>query len=226
MPRLIETGVTEPLDMNLDELRDALAPLVPAHAAFDGWGETALAAAAGTLGVPAGRARLAFAQGGAQMIDAWFDWIDKAMLDAFPPEKIAAMKIRDRIRSLLLFRFQTLAPHREALRRALAVLALPQNALAGASLAWRSADRIWRLAGDQATDFNHYSKRAILIGVYGSTSLVFLDDDSADLADTRAFLDRRIDDVMRFEKAKARWKGRAPPFSLTRFLGRLRYPAV
>jgi ubiquinone biosynthesis protein COQ9 len=226
MPRLIETGVTEPLDMNLDELRDALAPLVPAHAAFDGWGEGALAAAAGTLGIPAGRARLAFAQGGAQMIDAWFDWIDKAMLAAFPPEKIAAMKIRDRIRSLLLFRFQTLAPHREALRRALALLALPQNAVAGASLAWRSADRIWRLAGDRATDFNHYSKRAILIGVYGSTSLVFLDDDSADMAETRAFLDRRIEDVMRFEKAKARWKGRAPPFSLTRFLGRLRYPAA
>ena len=117
------------------------------------------------------------------MIDAWFDWIDKAMLAAFPPERIAAMKIRERIRDLLLFRFETVAPHREALRRALAILAMPQNAPAGAGLAWRSADRIWRLAGDTATDFNHYSKRAILIGVYGSTTLVFLDDDSEGLAD-------------------------------------------
>ena len=183
--------------------------------------------AADELGVPADRARLAFPGGAAQMIDAWFDWIDKAMLEAFPPERIAAMKIRDRIRTLLLFRFQTLAPHREALRRALAILALPrQRARPARRLAWRSADRIWRLAGDTATDFNHYSKRAILIGVYGSTSLVFLDDDSEDLAETRAFLDRRIDDVMRFEKAKARWKGGAPAFSLSRFLGRLRYPAV
>lgn len=218
--------MTEPLDMNLDELRDALAPRIPAHAAFDGWGEAALAIAAAELGVPSGRARLAFPGGAAQMVDAWFDWIDKAMLEAFPAEKVAAMKVRDRIRALLAFRFQTLAPDREALRRALAVLALPGNALTGAQLAWRSADRIWRLAGDTASDFNHYSKRAILIGVYGSTSLVFLDDASEDMAETRAFLDRRIDDVMRFEKVKARWKSGAPRFSMSRFLGRLRYPAI
>jgi ubiquinone biosynthesis protein COQ9 len=103
---------------------------------------------------------------------------------------------------------------------------LPQSAPAGAGLAWRSADRIWRVGGDGAADFNHYSKRLILIGVYGSTSLVFLDDESEDMAETRAFLDRRIDGVMRFEKAKARWRGGARRFSLSRFLGRLRYPAA
>lgn len=212
--------------MNLDELRAALAPLVPVHAGFDGWSEKALAMAAAELGAPADRARLAFPQGQAQMIDAWFDDIDKAMLDAFAPERIEKMKVRERIRELLLFRFRLLAPHREALRRAVAILALPTNAVAGAGLAWRSADRIWRAAGDEATDFNHYSKRAILIGVYGSTTLVFLDDDSEDLARTVAFLDRRIDAVMRFEKAKARWRGGARRPSLSRFLGRLRYPAV
>jgi ubiquinone biosynthesis protein COQ9 len=219
--------MVDPLDMNLDELKAALAPRLGAHAAFDGWGEAALAMAAGELGVPADRARLAFPGGAAEMIDAWFDWVDKAMLEAFPPEKIAGMKIRDRVKNLLLFRLQTLAPWREALRRALATLALPRNAPKAAGLAWRSTDRIWRLAGDTAADFNHYSKRAILIGVYGSTTLVFLDDESEDLAATRAFLDRRIDEVMRFEKAKARWQGGASPhFSLSRFLGRLRYPAI
>ncbi|MBX3560740.1 MAG: COQ9 family protein [Sphingomonas sp.] len=213
--------------MNLDELAAALAPALARHAAFDGWSDSALAMAAEELGVPAERARLALPGGQAQMIDAWFDAIDRAMLDAFPPERIAALKIRERIRELVLFRLATIQPHREALRRALAVLALPGNVPSSARLAWRSADRIWRLAGDTSTDFNHYSKRAILIGVYGSTSLVFLEDESGDLADTRAFLDRRIDGVMRFEKAKARWTGgadRRP--SLSRFLGRLRYPAV
>jgi ubiquinone biosynthesis protein COQ9 len=219
--------MVEPLDMTLDELKAALAPRLGAHAAFDGWNEAALAMAAAELGVPADRARLAFPGGAAEMIDAWFDWVDKAMLEAFPPEKIAAMKIRDRIRNLLLFRFQILAPHREALRRALSILALPRNAPKGAALAWRSADRIWRLAGDTASDFNHYSKRGILIGVYASTTMIFLDDQSEDLADTRAFLDRRIEEVMRFEKAKARWKGSTSPhFSISRFLGRLRYPAI
>jgi ubiquinone biosynthesis protein COQ9 len=128
---------------------------------------------------------------------------------------------------MILFRIEAMRPHREALRRALAILALPQNVAEAAGLAWRAADRMWRLAGDTATDFNHYSKRAILVGVYGSTTLVFLDDAGADLAETRLFLERRLGDVMRFEKLKASWRGtreRRP--SLSRFLGRLRYPAV
>lgn len=217
----------EPRDMTLDELREALAPRVPAHAAFDGWSDEALAMAANELAVPAGRARLCFPGGAVQMIDAWFDSIDLAMLAAFPPERIAAMKIRERIRELVLFRIDRMIPHREALRRAAAILAQPQNLGTSAKLAWRAADRMWRVAGDTATDFNHYSKRAILSGVYGSTMLVFLDDNSEDFADTRAFLGRRIDDVMRFEKVKASWRGgreRLP--SLSRFLGRLRYPVV
>jgi ubiquinone biosynthesis protein COQ9 len=219
--------MVEPLDMNLDELRGALAPRLAAHAAFDGWGAAAIAMAAAELGVPADRAQLAFPDGATQMIDFWFDAIDRAMVAAFPPERIAALKIRERIRDLILFRLETVTPQREALRRALAILAMPQNAATGARLAWRSADRIWRLAGDTATDFNHYSKRGLLIGVYASTLLVFLDDASEGLAETRAFLDRRIGDVMRIEQAKARWRGnrRYRP-SLSRFLGRLRYPAV
>ena len=212
--------------MNLDELRAALAPLLPAHAGFDGWSERALATAAAELGVPADRARLAFKGGAAQMIDAWFDSIDQAMLAAFPPERVTALKIRERIRALLLFRFEATAPYREALRRAVAVLALPRNAPEAARLAWRAADRIWRAAGDEATDFNHYTKRITLIGVYSSTTLVFLDDDSEGMADTQAFLDRRIDGVMRFEKAKARLTGSGRRFSLSRFLGRLRYPVA
>jgi ubiquinone biosynthesis protein COQ9 len=219
--------VTDPLDMTLDELRDALAPRLPAHAAFDGWSNKALASAAAELGVPADRARLAFPDGAAQMIDAWFDSIDRAMATAFPPERTAAMKIRDRIRDLILFRLESARPHREAMRRALAVLAMPRNALAGTKLAWRSADRIWSAAGDAATDFNHYTKRAILIGVDAATGLVFLDDESEDLAETRAFLDRRIEGVMRFEKTKGRWRETAKRLpSPTRFLARLRYPAV
>jgi ubiquinone biosynthesis protein COQ9 len=222
---MASTADISPNEMTLDELRAALAPLIPAHASFDGWNQAAIAMAANELGVPADRARLCFPKGAVQMIDAWFDAIDIAMARAFPLKRIEAMKIRQRIRELILYRIEVMNPHKEALRRALAILAQPQNAPEAARLAWRSADRIWRLAGDTATDFNHYSKRTILIGVYGSTTLVYLDDDSPDLAETKAFLDRRIDDVMRFEKFKAQWRG-GPRFSLSRFLGRLRYPVV
>ena len=128
--------------MTLDELRLALAPLLPANAMFDGWGEQALAMAAAELGVPAPRARLCFAGGAPDMIDAWFDAIDRATAAAFPLERIEAMKIRERIRELILFRLELIDPNKEALRRALAILALPQNIALAARLAWRAADRI------------------------------------------------------------------------------------
>jgi ubiquinone biosynthesis protein COQ9 len=219
--------MTDPAEMTLDELRSALAPLIPANAVFDGWSDKALAMAASQLGVPPERAKLAFPDGSLQMIDAWFDAIDRAMAAAWPPERVKALKIRERIRELVFYRIEVINPHKEALRRAFAILALPQNAMAAARLAWRAADRMWRLAGDVSTDFNHYSKRGILAALYTSTMLVFLDDDSEQLNQTRGFLERRIDDVMRFEKFKAQWRGsreRLP--SLSRFVGRLRYPVV
>ncbi|UAK26751.1 COQ9 family protein [Sphingomonas nostoxanthinifaciens] len=213
-------------DLTLDELRDALAPLLPAEAAFEGWTNAALDAAAARLGVPAERARLAFVDGPVAMIDAWFAAIDRAMTAALPPERLAAMKIRERIAALVLARIDAAAPDKEALRRALAVLALPANIAAGARLGWRAADAMWRLAGDRATDFAYYTKRTTLGGVYATTLLAFLDDESEGHADTRAFLARRIDDVMRFEKVKARLKPDPERmFSVSRFLGRLRYPA-
>ena len=223
----MESPVVAPAEMTLDELRAALAPLIPGNAVFDGWSDTALGMAAAELGIPADRARLCFPDGPVQMIDAWFDAIDLQMAHAFPLERIEAMKIRQRIRGLIRYRIEVIHPHKEALRRALAILAQPQNAMAAARLAWRAADRMWRIAGDRATDFNHYSKRGILSALYMSTMLVYLDDESEDLATTGGFLDRRIDDVMKFEKVKAQWRGsreRLP--SLSRFLGRLRYPTV
>ena len=216
-----------PGEMTLDELRAALAPLIPANAVFDGWSDEALAMAASQLGVPAERAKLCFLGGAIEMIDAWFDAIDRATAQAYPPERIEKLKVRQRIRDLVLHRIEIINPHKEALRRAFAILAQPQNAMRAARLAWRAADRMWRIAGDNATDFNHYSKRGIFSALYTSTMLVFLDDSSEDLAETRGFLDRRIDDVMRFEKFKASWRGsreRLP--SLSRFLGRLRYPVA
>lgn len=223
----MESQTVAPADMNLDELRAALAPLIPGNAVFDGWSDRALEIAAAQLGISADRARLCYPAGPVQMIDSWFDAIDLQMARAFPLERIGAMKIRQRIRDLVLYRVEVINPHKEALRRALAILAQPQNAMTAAKLAWRAADRMWRIAGDRATDFNHYSKRGILSALYMSTLLVYLDDDSEDLVTTRGFLDRRIDDVMNFEKLKGQWRGsrqRLP--SLSRFLGRLRYPAV
>ena len=219
------TDPIPPLEMTLDELRAALAPLIAANAVFDGWSERARADAAATLGIPADRARLAFPGGAADMIDSWYATIDRGMEERLPATALAVRKFRDRIRSMVLARLDIALPQREAARRAVATLALPRNLLRGVQLGWRTADRMWRLAGDRATDFNHYSKRATLAGIYAATLMVWLDDESEGQADTSAFLDRRIDGVMRFEKAKARLKPDGfRHFSPTRLLGRLRYP--
>jgi ubiquinone biosynthesis protein COQ9 len=215
-----------PPDPTLDELRAALASLVADNAAFDGWNAAAVDAAADALGVDRGIAQLAFPKGAVDMIDAWFAHVDTAMLARFTPEQLAAMKIRARITALVEARLSLVAGHREALRRAVAILAMPQNLGAGARLGWRAADAMWRAAGDTATDYNHYTKRGILAGVYAATITVFLNDESEDWADTRAFLGRRIEGIMRFEKAKAKWLGHEHRLSLSRFIGRLRYPAV
>ncbi|MCW4462261.1 COQ9 family protein [Sphingomonas sp. BT-65] len=213
-------------DMTLDELREALAPHLAPNAAFDGWGATAVDAAADAIGADRDVARLAVPGNAVDMIDLWFEQIDRRMAEALPPETLGAMKIRQKITALVEARLAALAPNREALRRAVAILAMPQNAARAARLGWRSADTMWRLAGDTATDYNHYTKRAMLAGIYAATIAVFLNDESEGQAETRAFLARRIENIMQFEKAKAKLAGRKDHrFSLSRFVGRLRYNA-
>jgi ubiquinone biosynthesis protein COQ9 len=220
------TDALLPDDPTLEEIRAALIPAIAANAAFDGWGAAAVGAAAQARGVDPDLARIACDGGATGLIDAWFAHVDAEMARRLPPQTLAAMKIRERIAALVEARLDILAPDREALRRALAILAMPQNLPLATKLGWRAADVMWRLAGDSATDFNHYSKRMTLSAVYASTLAVFLDDESEDHADSRAFLSRRIDGVMRFEKWKAGWKRRAEHRpSLARFVGRLRYPA-
>ena len=214
-------------DLTLAEIRAALAPEIAANAAFDGWGDAARDLAADTLGIDRDVALLAFEGGAVAMIDAWFAAIDAAMIAAVPPERIATMKIRERIFALVEARLEAVSETRESLRRALAILAMPHNLARATKLGWRTADAIWRAAGDTATDYNHYTKRTILLGVYAATIAVFLDDESEGLADTRAFLARRIEGIMRFEKAKAGVLRRtAYRPSLSRFVSRLRYPVA
>ncbi|MDY7098259.1 MAG: COQ9 family protein [Pseudomonadota bacterium] len=218
-------------DMTLDELRIALAPDIAASAIFDGWNETALEAAAEMAGADVDVAKLAFPakpfNGRAMdMIEAWITSVDVAMEKEWPAERLAELKIRDRIKELVTFRLKAVEDIDEALRRAMSIMAMPQNAPRSLQIGWRSADIMWRLAGDTSTDYNHYTKRTILAGIYSATLAYFINDDSDGKEKTYAFLDRRIEGVMKFEKAKAKLTGGDVELpSLTRFLGRLRYPS-
>lgn len=213
-------------DMTLDEIRGLLAPRLGSHAGFDGWTSEAVASAAMEMGVDADIAKLAFGSSAMDMIEAWIDSVDAEMARRLPAEKLAKMKIRERITKLIETRLEIAAPDREGQRRAQSIMARPKNLPRSARVGWNSADTMWRLAGDTAADFNHYTKRMTLSAVYSSTLMVFMQDESEGYADTRAFLARRIENVMQFEKVKAQAKNRRENLpSLSRFIGRLRYPA-
>jgi ubiquinone biosynthesis protein COQ9 len=209
----------------LEQLRRELAIPVGENAVFDGWTKGAVDSAAKQLGIDPVKARLAMPKSQPAMIDLYIQEVDRALEAWFTPERLKSLKIRGKIRALVWRRLEIMGPAREAVRRALAILAMPQNLPLALRASWRAADCMWRIAGDTSTDFNHYTKRLTLGAVYGSTLLVWLDDQSEGWQETSAFLDRRIDDVMKIEKLKAEWRGASEQhLSLSRFLGRLRYP--
>ncbi len=216
-----------------DDRRKVLAAALPA-AAFDGWTLETMDQAIETSGIEikgtleATRLFL-FPEGVIDLLDFWSDELDQAMAKAYAEANPKPSKIRDKVTFLVRSRVDSLRPYREAARRAAGTLALPTNAGRASQLTWRTADRIWRALGDDSTDFNHYTKRATLSGVYLSTlGSWFSDPGEAEgndrFANTWDFLDRRIDNVMQFEKIKA--KAKDLPIShepLLEMLAKLRY---
>lgn len=176
------------------------------NAPFDGWSQAALDAAARDAGVTSEMAQVAFPGGLAQITEAVHDQIDVQMLETLAETDLGALKIRERVTLAVRTRLEAAATHREAFRALASYLAFPLNAPLAAKLMWRTVDALWRAIGDASTDFAFYTKRATLAGVWGSTVMIWLQDQSEDFADTWAFLDRRIADVMAIEACKAKFR--------------------
>jgi ubiquinone biosynthesis protein COQ9 len=197
-------------------LRDQLADAVAAEAAFEGWTRTALAAGARRLDLPPGEADRLFPGGPIQVLTHLSERADLRTVEDMEKEGVAGLKIRDRIKGAVRIRLERHAGEREAVRRALAVLSLPFNAGLALKLLYKTVDAMWYAAGDTSTDFNFYTKRATLAGVYSSTLLYWLNDRSTGGEATWSFLDRRIDDVMKIEKLKAQVRSWTGPKAATR----------
>ncbi len=209
-----------------DRLLDAVLP----HIVFDGWTETALRAAAKDAGIEIEVARLAFPRGGIDMALAFHRRADRRLAEVLDRADLQSMRTRDRVAFCVRKRIELVAEHREAVRRGASLFALPQNAPEGMRALWETADLIWNRCGDTATDYNWYTKRMILASVISATKLYWLGDQSTDHVSTWAFLDRRLDDVMQFEKTKAAFEknplARAAMWGPTRLLGMIRAPGA
>src|SRR5258708_15216741 len=160
------------------QVREGLGDAVAAEAAFDGWTRTALAAASRQLALPAGEAERLFPGGPVQVLAHLSERSDLRTVEDMEKEGVGSLKIRDRITNAVRIRLERHAGGREAVRRALALLSLPFNAGLALKLLFKTVDAMWHAAGDTSTDFNFYTKRATLAGVYSSTLPYLLDDRS------------------------------------------------
>lgn len=195
-------------------------------APFDGWTALALDQAAKEAQVDPATCSAAFPAGVRDVLRAWSMKNDAAMAEAMEAPAFADLKIREKVAFAVKARIDALRPHKEAARRAAAMLALPPYGFLGAQLAWKTADAIWRGLGDKSADYNFYTKRGILTGVWTSTFARWLADDSEDEIATNEFLDARIANVMEFEKAKAKVKELGlDPSKPIEWLAKVRYPA-
>ena len=185
-------------------LREAVLLAALPHAAFDGFIDSVLDKAGKEAGVSKLEIARLFEGGPAALVEFYSVWADDQMEAKLAGMDLKAMKIRMRIAAAVWARLDALKPHKEAARRAAAMLSLPMNAALGAKLMYRTVDAMWRAVGDTSTDFNFYTKRGILAGVYGATAMRWFTDDSDDQKTTEQFLAARIDNVMQFEKFKAK----------------------
>lgn len=187
--------------------RDAAIEAMLAHVPFDGWTARALRAGLADAGMPADEAVLLFPGGAADMVETYCDLADRWMeQDA---AGLTQASLTRRVRAVILARLTRNHPHREAVRRGLAVLALPMNARVAVGCSARTVDAIWHAAGDESADFSWYTKRLLLAGVYQATLLFWLRDGSDDMAETRAFLDRRLADIGRIGRLTGAFRAAA-----------------
>lgn len=173
------------------------------HVAFDGWSTATLTEAARDCDMPVAEANLAFPRGGVDMALGFHALMDRRLIEDLANTDLESMRIRDRITHCVRRRIEIVGADREAVRRGATLFALPQNAPEGLRAMWQTADVIWTACGDTATDYNWYTKRLILSGVMSSTVLYWLGDQDPLFHPTWEFLDRRIEGVMQFEKAKS-----------------------
>jgi ubiquinone biosynthesis protein COQ9 len=203
-----------------DRIVEALLPDVP----FDDWTRHAVAAAAARAGVDAEDLAALMPNGPRDAVAAFSHWADRKTLEVLSGRKLEEMKVRERIATGIRTRFAVLGPHREAVRRALSFLALPQYVPLGLKLLYDTVDALWYAAGDSAADFSFYTKRGMLAGIYAAATFYWLDDRSPDAVDTDAFVERRIADLMALPRATERLRSRLDylpnPFRLARALRR------
>jgi len=210
-----------------DDVKTRLMQAAKAHVVFDGWSDATFNAAARECDMTPEAARAICPNGAVDLAEAFHKAGDAGLADWALTADLSALRYSEKVTELVWRRLM-LAEDKELVRRGMTLFSMPQHSARGAALIWGTADTIWQALGDTSDDLNWYSKRAILSGVYGASVLFWLGDHSAEHADTRAFIERRIANVMQFEKLKGQVRSNKALAPLTdlidAFSGRVRAP--
>ena len=198
--------MTAPHDA-IDPTAAAIVKAALLHVPFDGWGVTALASGAADAGVEQHVVSALFPRGPIDAIALHSRLTDAEMVTAFHALSETPERIHLAIRTLILLRLELVQKNKDAVRRALTMLALPAHAKLAAELLYETVDVMWRAAGQTDTGFSFYTRRATLGAVYSATLLAWLADNSGDMAKTVAFLDRRLANVASIPKVAAPLRG-------------------
>ncbi|MGD9649302.1 MAG: COQ9 family protein [Dongiaceae bacterium] len=192
---------------SLEKERQKLLLAILPYAGLYGWNEKALTAGAKEIKMNAATARRLFPDMPNDLLSAYAAWADDAMTKKLSKAKLLKMKVRERIILAVMTRLQIIAPYKAAEKKAITSIFHKRQGWLATKLLYHTVDAMWRAAGDTSSDWNFYTKRLLLAGVYTSTLVVWLNDDSKDLGMTREFLSHRIEDVMKINKLKEGFKG-------------------
>lgn len=214
---------TAPKTADAATLRDRVLLAALPDVPFDGWGDSLLDRAAQKTELSRADIDALFPDGAVALGAHLSDWADRQMEDALLKLSLQDLRVRDRIALAVRKRLEILVPYKPAVQAALGTGIDPRRAISMPRHLWRSADRMWWLAGDTSTDYNHYSKRLLLSGVIAATTLYWLSDTSENHTDSWQFLDRRIDEVLKLGRGIGTLRGRLPDINLPSFsLGDIR----
>lgn len=194
---------------SIEAIRDKIITFALPHVPSTGWTWSVVQTACTDAGYQQSMARSVFQDGIVDAVAHFSDMMDRKMMAALENTDPNSLKVRERIKTALMARFEQMRPYRDVVRLSLAFWAVPPRSMIAGRILWRSADRMWNWAGDTAQDYNKQSKRSLLIGVMGASTMVWLNDQSPNLSETDAFVARRIENVLEFGQLISKVKSKS-----------------
>ena len=188
--------------MNLNKIRNEILSDAKDYVIKHGWNEEMFSKVAKNSKYDTAVVLSLFPEGYLSLIQVYLDEINTKMTDESKKLNLIRFKVHERIRELCILRFKIMIKEKKIVCKTFLHLLLPNNYSFSLKNLYKTVDQIWYLAGDSSTDFNFYSKRAILASIYLTTILHFINNEN--LEETIILLNKQLKKVSKIPKIKER----------------------